>query len=183
MLTERKTAIDRLRQGEVNKRSRPLTDIRAGDRVWVGVYSRPRSHGIRTVARLTPTLVIVQTTPTYEERYKRAFIPGMLHNAGGRGVISGIATPAECEAWDAAVAEQDGATRLKEIAEEQLESRRAALNTELDPCGGFATKSNRGSAHSGETWDLEFHSLTGDQVRQIAAALKSAGFKHEGEKA
>jgi hypothetical protein len=179
MLTEKRTALDQLRYSEVNKRARPLTDIRAGDRVWTGTYRHPRSGGIKYVVKLTPTQVLVQATPLYQERYKRAASLDMLFSLGGSGVISGIATPAECKAWDAALAEKEEAERLKEIDIEQLERRRTALNTEIGQYGGFVSQA---FDQSGDKWELAFSSLTADQVRQIAAALKSAGFKHEGEK-
>src|ERR1044071_7643483 len=107
--------------------SRTLKDIKVGDRVWISAqYGGSDKHEIRTIKRLTPTQIILDGQWEKYNRYQRgkssrygAHEPTYYGIGMSSGRITGMATKAECEQWDA---EQE----RNRLAQAEAEAKRAA---------------------------------------------------------
>lgn len=142
-----------------------LLKIKVGDSVWVGESQRPCAHGIKAVTRLTNTLIIVGGGKSRWERFRRDS-GWQVGKAMFMDYISGIATPAEIQAFEAKQA------REAQEAEEkrQADARREAKQQELIKLFSGKAYAHQGSGSDQENglWSLSVSGLSEEQVRAIA---------------
>ena len=146
-----------------------FTEIKAGDRVWIGSHYGQRHYGIRLVEKVTPKQIVVNwhnDGGSYRKRYKRD--SGSEIAGGWRAKrITGIATKSECAKFDA----EQRAMKLASEAKEKADSDRAALRTELEAM--FATPTNVSDGYNNDgTFRLELVGLTAGRIREIAKILE-----------
>jgi len=161
-----------------------LADIAVGDRVWV-----TNSHGyhrerIQTVARLTPTLIILDEwysggAKSEFNRYRR----GKPSRYGGKpsyrqissgmfaSSIESVATAAECAKWDA----EQSQKATEETARKRERARVDALARELSALFGEAggVSESHYAEPGSERWCVTFYSLSEPEVRALAVQAKA----------
>lgn len=149
-----------------------LLKIKAGDRVWIGWWSHERADGLRTVTEVTPTQIVIDWSGSgYLKRFKRE--SGYERGGGIQSKhISGVATKAECAAYD----EQHAANRKeseRRRAEEKLrEERRDRLTAEFEPIGGYFGIEYQGEDAYGVTIHLP-PGFGDDVICEIAELVKA----------
>lgn len=154
--------------------SRGLENIKVGDRVWISAKWGGGDKGeIKTIKRLTPTQIILEGQYEKYNRYQRGKPsryndePTYYGIGMADGSITGIATQAECEKWDAEqerkrlAAESEQARR--EANEKKCEELRALLPTKAGIDG--PNKNTWGE------WRVTFYA-TEDEVRRIAERVQ-----------
>lgn len=159
--------------------SKQLKDIAVGDRVWVCSSISHKPERIQTVARLTPTLIILDGHYTggascefnryhrgKKSRYSDHLSYSQTSNLSWRSEILSIATADECAKWDAkqaAKAEADAAFQRERKAKEEKRNELSAL---------FSDHIN--VSESGDSWDVTVYGLTEEQVKRLAAILNES---------
>lgn len=161
-----------------------LEKIKVGDRVWVSArYGGDERGTLKTVARLTPTQIILDGIEKYN-RYQRGKPsrygdkePQYYGIAGADGRLTFIATTAECEEWDA-VKERE---RLEAEARVSRQQSAEAKRDELTALFSKDPEPNRGTYARDATYgdrefragryDVTLHSLTEEEVRALAERL------------
>ncbi len=151
-----------------------MKHIKSGDRVWVGT-ERYGTKSIRIVSRVTPTQIVIDWNGngSYLTRYKRD--NGYAIGAGYlRDNIMRVATPAQCAKWDAKQLAEQEAREREEARQQALESIRLELAA-LFGDSATVSKEQWGNEdmRSGK-WTVEFHFLTEDGVRELAARWAKA---------
>jgi hypothetical protein len=135
---------------------RHLLEIKAGDRIWFGDLLWPHSELV-VVEKITPSQIV---TSGYLGRFRR--MDGVRIGLSGK-YITGIATPAEIEAWEKQKADE----AEKSKAKEERKARIADLNN-LFPNGIYV----HGEWRERQLRMFSLNHLTETQVRQIADLLK-----------
>jgi hypothetical protein len=142
--------------------------IKAGDRVWIGRDETSADKHLTTVARITPTQIIVDWhgTGSYFRKYTRdRGLPIPKSYAAWR--VLRLATISECVEWEAAQRAAKKAAQRKLEAEEQAKGKRQALQDlfTVDVSVGHEVNGKR---------SVEFFDLTDEQVRELARKVKEA---------
>ena len=151
------------------------SQLKAGDRVWVGkLYSDGSGRQIKTIAKVTTTQIVIDWNGNggYCPRYRKG---GGYAIGGGRFAdnITGLATSDECAAWDAKQERERKAAQVKADAEAAIESKRSRLYQEFRSDRVSVTTESWGQVRV-EEWTVEFHYLTEDQVRAVARIYREA---------
>lgn len=145
--------------------------IKVGDPVWIGELRYPCIRGIKTVTRLTNTLVLVGEGKHSFERFRRD-TGYQVGSASFANYISGIAT--EDEVW-----KYETEQKNKKAEEERRTSERQALenlNLELNALFADGTMCVRTEHRNKDTEPLRFgvtiSGLDETQVRDLAPKLR-----------
>lgn len=135
---------------------RNLKAIKEGDRVWVvtGAGRRERRR-VEEVARVTPTQIVLAGGSRHRRDDGRA-----IGFTGG--LVTHVATPEECEAYDAKVARE----RQEQEVYRQARAEKERLRREL--VGLFGGRVSISEA--AEEWEVTF-TLTEAAVRRLASSL------------
>jgi len=154
--------------------------IKAGDRVWLGDI-RKEQTSIHTIDRVTDTQFIIRPDPKSDQVWRFKRTGGTYRYTGSRvggtfmsDYITALATPAECEKWDA-----DQVEYKRHRAEAELQRRLYdAKRTELCELGGqgihvTGESWGRSEERAGQ-WELTVHYLNEAQVRRVIEILKEA---------
>ena len=120
--------------------------------------------GVREVARVTPTQIILAPEGTYD-RYHRV---GGVRKFPGRSISGGasidrLASQTDIARWEAKKAAKDAILQENENKRKSHESTRNALSVMFD-----AAVVN---SDFDEKWSVEFHDLSESQVRRLAALV------------
>jgi len=155
--------------------SRTLKEIKVGDRVWISArYGGGDKGEIKTVKRLTPTQIILDGAYEQYNRYQRGkpsryngHEPTYYGIGMSSGAITGLATKAECKAWDADVAKQ------REAQEEAKRKRSAdeARAVELQALLPAKARISGPSQNTWGEWSVTIYA-TEDEVREIGKRLE-----------
>lgn len=144
-----------------------LRDIPVGTPVWIGAGQYPCSRGIKTVIRLTNTLVIVG--PSQWDRYKKdggyqMGKPGSIFTQ----YISGIASPEEIAKFQA------DKQHAQDVAERKLAQEKATQTTQDRLNALFKSESDYiyvNHVSKGEEFSLNITGLTEEQVEKMAPEI------------
>lgn len=133
-----------------------LEQIEVGDRVFVGDGRNPRRR-LSRVGRLTPTQIVLEGGARYS---RNGF--GLI--GVGHAWIKAVATPDECEAWEA-----EQARKAREAAECRAERERVdAKQQELTALFGTGAYVSESHDPDVEPWEVHFF-LSEEGVRRLAA--------------
>ena len=149
-----------------------LLAVKCGDRVWIGTCSVPRSSGVRTVAKTTPTQIVIDWNG--DGKYLPRFHRGDERRAGyqigssiwNQSKISGVATKAECAAWDDEQRVKQEAEQLRQKKEQQRAAKQAELSALFAGLEADAEIDQRNGSVR-----LALYGLSQVKVRWIAARL------------
>jgi hypothetical protein len=151
-----------------------LTNIKAGDRVWISAKWGGGEKGeLKTVKRLTPTQIILEGQYEKYNRYQRGK-PSRCRDEPtyyGIGMASGsitcIATKAECEWWDA---EQE----RKRLAQVEAEAKRDADERKKQELNSLLPKKANVDGPYRNTWGEWRVTImaTETEVQEIAERLR-----------
>jgi hypothetical protein len=145
------------------------TQIKAGDRVWIGVERYRSSAKLHPVSRVTNTLIVVAMNAMYEQRFRRS--DGYRHGHSFMGdSILGVANKAQCREWDAKVEQERQDAERKRSKEQALEKLCLELCALFIPSGGSVSEESWGDERAREgKWTVAFHGLSEVEVRALAA--------------
>jgi len=171
--------------------TRDLKDIKIGDRVWVSERYTGERGDLLTVKHLTPTQVHLSGFKNKFQRgtqVKWSKEPSWRGIGFTRGQILSIATPEECAAWDANIAQQQAAMDARKQQAAEAATKRAELTALFPAC----EEGNRGTQVTDASWgnwdyragryDVTFHGLTESEVRQMATAWNPLPTDSEGQR-
>jgi hypothetical protein len=155
--------------------SNSLATIKVGDRVWLSAPWGGGDKGeIRTVKRLTPSQIILDGKHERYNRYQRGK-PSRYSNheptyygiGMASGSITGVATKAECEQWDAEQERKRVAAAKAQAQRDADEHKKNELNALL-PAKASVSGPHRNTW--GE-WQIGIYA-TESEVREVARRLQ-----------
>jgi hypothetical protein len=142
--------------------TKKLEDISEGDKVWVGDKRNPRNH-LQLVTKLTRTQIVLNGDDRYHRDNLRRVGTGGLYLR----LITAIATPEECQQWDAERADEAREAEARREKTAERHGKRAELNALFSSEHAHVHESDDDLA--GE-WQVTLYGSE-DEVRRLAALL------------
>lgn len=144
------------------ERQKLTKSIKVHDQVWI--MQSGHRMALKTVTRLTPTLIIMGEGGEYD-RYKRS--NGYAWRKYGRDYIEKVATPEEIKQWE----EKKAAERKIHEEREARETRREAKLKELNTEFSSEQFSIRSHDYQEGRFDIEVYDQDEATTRKIAEAV------------
>jgi hypothetical protein len=131
-------------------------DVKVGDRMWIGLSTRPQLR-LAFVERLTPTQIVLRGEAS------RFYRDGKPMNWNDEYLTAPV-TPSDLEAFEHSQAKQHVERKEREDTQLAEEAKRTELHSL------FGERNVTLSNHR-EGWELTFVALTEEQIRAIAESL------------
>jgi hypothetical protein len=156
-----------------------LQTIKVGDKVWVGDSQFPCKDGIKTVSRLTDTLIIVDKGSEYE-RFDRLKYGYQKRGGMFKSSITGIATPAEVTAYEKEQARKKAEQDERDRKRAAREAKQKELNALFEGRKLYVVPDHDDDGKP-QTWTVHVHNLTESEVRGMASLVAAASLFKEGK--
>jgi hypothetical protein len=156
-------------QNEFTWEDRPtkLAKIKVGDKLWVGEGQYPCSKGIKEVTRITNTLIIVGKGNQRWERFRK--VNGyQIAGAWLSHYISGVATEAEVEEYNAEQVRKKTEEERKQNEQKAIENMQNELNALFPENGPIYVRQEYHPAG----FSVTVSGLTAEQIRKAAPNLR-----------
>lgn len=141
------------------------TEIKAGDRVWIGTY-RDHRRLIVTVSRITPTQIVAG-----DGYYRYQRLTGARIGIGQMSIY-GFATPEECARWDQKQADEQTAREARDRETADKEAQRKGMEALFQGSVTVHDAQWGTEAERAGKFDVCFYGLTEAGVRELAEKVK-----------
>lgn len=148
-----------------------LAKIKVGDRVFIqeGWYE---SRRLKTVTRVTPTLILVEQGKENWERFRKENGIQMGRTMMSYHIAS-IATPEQIAAYEAKEAEAERVADQRAAHRQNLENKRKELESKFPDSNYVGVHQSQDSrCPEGDSYEVRLLGLTEAQVRKLAELVK-----------